>query len=106
MRIQNFFDFPLLIAFIIAAFLLNLNPEPSITYVTSRGQDRWYFDRYRRRVGSTFYAILAVVGITGLLAKNHYSSIVVRVCGGTYILTQQSTRTAPGKGRIFSKLNY
>lgn len=93
MDIQNhsdFFNFPPLLAFAVAAFLLNLSPGPSIIFATSRGLSDGKIAGVLTAVGlatgSSFHAILAGIGVTGILAKNHYSVFVVGIFGGGYLL--------------------
>jgi threonine/homoserine/homoserine lactone efflux protein len=78
------------LAFAAAAFLLNLSPGPSILYVTSRGIANGKLAGLLTAVGlatgSAFHALLAGIGVTGLLARSRYFVLAVGVCGGSYLL--------------------
>lgn len=89
-NVNNFFNFSPIVAFVIASFLLNLSPGPSIIFVTSRGlsdgKAAGILSAVGLATGSAFHAMIAGVGITGLLAKNRYSFLIVGLLGGLYLL--------------------
>lgn len=78
------------LAFAAAAFLLNLSPGPSILYVTTRGMTSGKLAGVLAAVGlatgSAIHALLAGVGVTGLLARSPWFVLAVGMLGGGYLL--------------------
>lgn len=101
-----FNSFSPVVGFAIAAFLLNLSPGPSIIFATSRGisdgKAAGIFSALGLATGSACHAILAGIGVTGLLAKSYYGTLAVGILGGGYLLFLGWRALASNDGFSFS----
>jgi threonine/homoserine/homoserine lactone efflux protein len=110
-------DLAALIAFSIAALMLNLTPGADITYVIARsaGQGRaaGVSSAFGIAAGSFLHSVFAAVGLSALVMQSDTAFHVIKYAGAAYLLyvawktwrsgsveTVQPTRPAAGLGRI------
>ncbi|OVZ84557.1 LysE family translocator [Yersinia intermedia] len=79
-----------ILAFAVAALLLNLSPGPSLLFVSARGisdgKAAGAVSAIGLASGSSIHAILAGLGVTAIVAQNAYIANAVALIGGVYIL--------------------
>jgi len=79
-----------LLAFALAALLLNLSPGPSLLFVSARGMSQGKAAGAVSAVGlasgSSIHAVLAGLGVTAIVAQSSMVANAVALIGGVYIL--------------------
>ena len=79
-----------LLAFALAALLLNLSPGPSLLFVSARGMSQGksagVVSALGLASGSSIHAILAGLGVTAIVAQSTMVANAVALVGGVYIL--------------------
>lgn len=80
-----------ILAFALAAVLLNLSPGPSLLFVSARGisegKAAGAVSALGLASGSSLHAILAGLGVTSIVAQNAQVAHAVALIGGIYILS-------------------
>ncbi|WP_417884478.1 LysE family translocator [Vibrio rumoiensis] len=83
-------EYSSLVAFMLAAILLNISPGPSLLFVSARGVSEGKaagaVSALGLATGSSIHAVLAGLGITAVVASNKHIATVVAITGGLYIL--------------------
>ncbi|CAH7250662.1 Threonine efflux protein (Modular protein) [Vibrio chagasii] len=96
-------DHSSLVAFTIAAILLNISPGPSLIFVSARGVSEGKaagaVSALGLATGSSLHAILAGLGVTAIVASNDSIATIISVAGGLYVafLGFDAFRTAKQK---------
>lgn len=79
-----------LLAFALAALLLNLSPGPSLLFVSARGMSQGKaagaVSALGLASGSSIHAVLAGLGVTAIVAQSAMVANAVALVGGVYIL--------------------
>lgn len=79
-----------LLAFALAALLLNLSPGPSLLFVSARGMSQGKaagaVSALGLATGSSIHAVLAGLGVTAIVAQSASVANAVALIGGVYIL--------------------
>lgn len=79
-----------LLAFALAALLLNLSPGPSLLFVSARGMSQGKAagaaSALGLATGSSIHAVLAGLGVTAIVAQSAMVANAVALVGGVYIL--------------------
>lgn len=79
-----------ILAFALAALLLNLSPGPSLLFVSARGisegKAAGAVSALGLASGSSIHALLAGLGVTAIVAQNAHVANAVALIGGVYIL--------------------
>ncbi|CAI2338644.1 LysE family translocator [Vibrio parahaemolyticus] len=102
-------EYTSLVAFMVAAILLNISPGPSLLFVSARGVSEGKaagaVSALGLATGSSIHAVLAGLGITAVVASNKSIATVVAITGGLYILYLGYDSIKSAREQFSSKLD-